>query len=103
MWRSLCWLTLTVCATTARPAFAQQPVPKTTQQASQEFFSGTITAVNPESVTVVRKGLGKDSVTRTFVVDSATTIEGRLRVKAKITVRFAAGENGERAVHIIVR
>ena len=103
MWRSLCWLTLTVCVNATRPAYSQEPVPKTAEPVSHNFFSGTITIANPDSITVVRKGLGKDSVTRTFIVDSATTIEGRLRVKAKVTVRFAAGENGDRAVHIIVR
>lgn len=50
-----------------------------------------------------RKGFGKDSVTRTFVIDRATKVEGRLRVKAKVTVRYAASGDGERAVHIIVR
>ena len=92
---------IALCATPASPAYAQES--PNAQPASQNFFSGTITAVTPESITVVRKGLGKDSVTRTFVVDSATTTEGHLRVKAKVTVRFAAIENGERAVHIIVR
>ena len=94
---------LTVCAIAASPGYAQGPVPKAAEPASHDFFSGAITALNPDSITVIRKGLGKDSVTRTFVVDSATTIEGRLRVKAKVTVRFAPSDNGDRAVHIIVR
>ncbi len=83
-------------------AAQQAPVPRPTPPSSQ-FFSGTVTAFSSESITVVRRGFGKDSVTRTFVVDKATKIEGRLRVKAKVTVRHAAIENGERAVHIIVR
>lgn len=92
-----------LCVYAPYPAYSQQPVPKTAEPESHNFFSGTITSLSPDRITVVRKGLGKDSVTRTFVVDAATTIEGRLRVKAKVTVRFAQGENGERAVHIIVR
>ncbi len=89
-------------ASAAQRTPQEAPAPKTTQPASQ-FFSGTVTALSAESITVVRRGFGKDSVTRTFVVDKATKIEGRPRVKAKVTVRYAAIETGERAVHIIVR
>ncbi len=68
-----------------------------------DFFSGVVLTFSPDSITVNRKGLGQDSQTRTFMVDSNTRIEGKLRVKAKVTIRFAASESGDRAVRIIVR
>jgi len=90
-----------ICLTIA--AAAQQAPPPKPAPAASQFFSGTVTALSAESITVNRKGFGKDSVTRTFVIDRATKVEGRLRVKAKVTVRYAASGDGERAVHIIVR
>ena len=70
---------------------------------AQNFFTGTVTAVDDHKVTVNRTVLGKDSETRTFLVTPETRIEGRLRVRARVTVRFAPGEEGDRALHIIVR
>lgn len=72
--------------------------------ATNSYFSGTVTDVKPDSITVVRKLPAKDPVSRTFAMDAKTTVEGRIREKARVTVRFAAQEDGAlRAVHIIVR
>ena len=74
------------------------------QSASKpDFFSGVVMALSADSITVNRKGLGRESETKTFLVDANTRVEGKLRVKAKVTIRFAPGETGERAVRIIVR
>jgi hypothetical protein len=67
-------------------------------------FSGTVTDVKPDSITVVRKLPAKDPVTRTFAMDEKTTVEGRIRENARVTVRYAMqGDGSLRAVHIIVR
>jgi hypothetical protein len=47
--------------------------------------------------------LGKSSETRTFAITPATKVEGKLRVKLRVTVRFTKDEDVETAVHIIVR
>jgi hypothetical protein len=85
---------------------APQPQPPSSQPSPNgEFFSGNVTDLTQDSVTVVRKGLGRDSLTtRKFVLDNGTKIEGHLRTRARVTVRFATAEDGSlRALHIIVR
>ena len=72
---------------------------------SQEpVFSGTVTQVTDRSLTVVRKVPGQQPVTREFTRDDKTTVEGKLRNKARVTVRYKAlDDGGFLAVHIIVR
>jgi hypothetical protein len=72
--------------------------------ASEENFSGTVTKLTPDSVTVVRKLPGHDAVTREFMRDEETRVEGKLRERARVTVRYRAAEDGGfAAVYIIVR
>lgn len=67
-------------------------------------FSGTVTEVKPDSITVVRKLPAKDPVARTFTIDAKTTVEGRIRENARVAVRYSTqGDGVLRAVHIIVR
>ncbi|HCC57371.1 MAG TPA: hypothetical protein DEQ47_08915 [Solibacterales bacterium] len=80
----------------------QPPMPQETG-ARTAIFSGIVTAVSESSVTVNRKGLGLDSVTHTFAIDAKTRIEGKLRPRAKVTVMYAATDDGMLAVRIIVR
>jgi hypothetical protein len=75
------------------------PVAPTTDQ----FFSGSITDLNDKSVTVNRTVLGKQNSTRSFLITPETRVEGKLRVHARVTVRYVASEDGDRAVHIVVR
>lgn len=84
------------------PAWAHQP-PPAEDSAQTAIFSGIVTAVSASSITVNRKGLGPDSVTRTFAIDANTRIEGKLRPRAKVTVMYAATDDGMLAVRIIVR
>jgi hypothetical protein len=52
----------------------------------------------------MRKVAGKPLVTREFVRDSGITVEGKLRNRARVTVRYKSGEENEFiAVHVIVR
>jgi len=67
-------------------------------------FSGIVTDIKPDSITVVRKLPAKDPVTRTFEMDAKTTVEGQIRENARVTVRYATrGDGSLRALHIIVR
>ena len=77
------------------------PVPKTA--AVNDKFSGTVTEVTSDSVTVVRTAPAKMDVTRKFSLDGQTKIEGKLRVRSRVTVQYDGDEGQYRAVHIIVR
>jgi hypothetical protein len=72
---------------------------------SAQIFSGTITKMADGSITVVRKVVGHDPVTRDFLRDAHTQVEGKLTVGARVTVRYqnADDDGGSLALHIIVR
>ena len=77
--------------------------PKAAGEPQDQYFAGIITALNDTSVTVTRTVLGKDSTVRTFTITPETHIEGKPKMKSRVTVRFLSDENGDRAVRIIVR
>ena len=83
------------------PVKAQSAAPA--EQPHTEYFSGLVTALSGSEITVLRTVLGKNSETRTFLITPDTRIEGKLRLKTRVTVRYARADDGERAVHIIVR
>jgi hypothetical protein len=84
------------------PTPAPSPAPK--KPPTNDIFSGAVTDLTAESVTVLRSALLQDSVKRAFIMDSQTVVEGKLRVKARVTVRYVADEKGQfHALHIIVR
>lgn len=83
------------------PVRAQGAAP--TEQPHSEFFSGVITELSEDKITVLKSVLGKNAETRTFAITSETTVEGKLRLKARVTVRYKRDQDGERALHIIVR
>ena len=69
-----------------------------------DIFSGTVTELSDESLTVVRSALALQTVKRTFHRDAQTVIEGQLHAKARVTVRYSMDEAGQfHALHIIVR
>jgi hypothetical protein len=78
----------------------QNPVPT---EPTNEFFSGTILALEPSKITVSRVLLGKPAENRDFLITPETKIEGKLKAKARVTVGFKASENGDIAIRIIVR
>ncbi len=92
------WMALPAAGFTHQAAAPQQEAARKTA-----IFSGIVTSVSDTSITVSRKGLGPDSVTNTFAIDGNTRIEGRLRPRAKVTVEYAATDDGMLAVRIIVR
>ena len=91
-------------ASLAIDAALPSPRPAPVQaQPSDQYFSGTVTKLEEGRITVTRTVLGKEDATRTFVVTAETRTEGKPRVKARVTVRFVSGDDGDRAVHILVR
>jgi hypothetical protein len=87
---------------TASPAGQEQQNPPATQSEDQ-FFSGDVTALDATKITVKRTVLGKRSDFKTFLITSETRVEGKPKVKSRVTVRWTASEDGDKAVHILVR
>src|SRR3982751_5830941 len=86
----------------AAPAHTQEPQ-QSTEEPSQEFYSGVVSEVSDGKVTVVRSLMGKAPETRTFLLNTETKIEGKLRAKVRVTVGYKTTDDGEVAVRIIVR
>ena len=84
----------------ASPASEEKPEPKPTNK----FFTGSVTGVTETSITVNRIVLGKNSSTKTFRMNADTRFEGgRPQLRSQVTVRYVTNDEGERAVHIILR
>jgi len=97
--RNSCAALLLVCSLAIPGVLrSQEPEP------AAPIFSGTVTQLTDRSLTVVRKAPGQKPVTREFTRDGSTTVEGKLRNRARVTVRYKAlDDGGFVAVHIIVR
>ena len=96
------WLILLASVLLVPAAGAQDSAPVPVAPAG-EFFSGYVVAFQPTELTVSRKALGQGAAVKKFAIDSNTKMEGTLKVKAQVTVRFVDGEGTPRALHIIVR
>ena len=66
------------------------------------FFAGTVVESSEERITVTRTVLGKPEI-RSFVMTPETKVEGRLRAKVRVTVRYVSDDDGDTATMIIVR
>jgi hypothetical protein len=73
------------------------------EPAYSETFSGPIVEFSDAKIIVSRSILGKPAEKRTFLINSDTRIEGKLRVKVRVTVGFVSGEGGDVARLIVVR
>jgi hypothetical protein len=93
------FLTIALCAFgQARPAQQEQE-----QAPAEQYFSGTVVSYAGEKVMVARTILGKNSSSRDFTITSETQIEGKLKVKVRVTVQYVTKDEVDYAVHIIVR
>ncbi len=90
-------LCLWICVWAVR---AQQDTPQ--QKPPDTFFAGTVTEWTPEKISVSRKVSGKPE-SRTFRVTADTKVEGKQRLKVRVTVRYIVDDDGERATLIVVR
>jgi hypothetical protein len=66
------------------------------------FFAGTVVESTAEKITVTRTVLGKLE-NRSFVVTTETKVEGRLRARVRVTVRYISDDDGDTATMIVVR
>ena len=88
--------------------FAQEsPPPKSETPASEpryeNTFSGPIVELASDKITVSRSILGKPAERKTFWIKSDTRIEGKLRMRVKVTVGFVTTDEGDIARLIVVR
>lgn len=68
-----------------------------------ETFSGPIVEFSATKITVSRSILGKPAEKRTFWIKSDTRVEGKLRVRVKVTVGFVTTDEGDVARLVVVR
>jgi hypothetical protein len=68
-----------------------------------ETFSGPIVEFSPTKIVVSRSILGKPAEKHSFSINSDTRIEGKLRVKAKVTVGYVTTDDGDIAKLVVVR
>lgn len=92
---------LVLCFAGILASGAQQGSPPKTPQ--DAFYSGTVSELSADKITVSKTILGKPAEKRTFAINQATKIQGKLKVKARVTVRFVATDDGDVATSILVR
>jgi hypothetical protein len=68
-----------------------------------DTFSGSILELTNSKITVSRSILGKQPEKRTFLITADTRIEGKMRVKLKVTIGFVTSDDGDVARLIVVR
>ena len=66
------------------------------------FFAGTVTEITDDAV-VISRTVQKKTEQRTFQLTEDTKIEGKLRTRVRVTVRYTADEDGYTATLIVVR
>jgi hypothetical protein len=99
---------LAICLAAGNAGFAQEsPPPRSDTPASEPHydntFSGPIVELESDRITVSRSILGKPAERKSFWIKSDTRVEGKLRVKVKVTVGFVSTDEGDVARLIVVR
>jgi hypothetical protein len=85
-------------------ARSQDPPPNV-QPPADQYFAGVVTGLADDSITLTRTVLGKATV-RSFAITAETIYQpagGKPKLKQKVTVKWVTGDNGDRAVKIILR
>jgi hypothetical protein len=82
---------------------SSQPGNSQNEPKYDQTFSGPIVEVTATRITVSRSILGKPAEKRTFSIKSDTRIEGKLRVRVKVTVGYVTGDDGDVARLVVVR
>jgi hypothetical protein len=101
--RSICILALLTSGLLPGQQEGKQAPSKAAEETVYEFFSGTIQQLPEGKLVVARAVLGKAAESRSFLITAETKVEGKLRMKARVTVGFKSSDDGDVAVRIIVR
>jgi hypothetical protein len=67
-----------------------------------ETFSGSIVEVSATKITVSRSILGKPPERRSFWIKSDTRVEGKLRMRVRVTVGFVTTDDGDDVARLVV-
>jgi hypothetical protein len=82
---------------------AAKPEHPKTEPQYDDTFAGSIVELSSDKITVSRSILGKPAEKHVFLITADTRIEGKLRLKAKVTVGFVTSSQGDTARLIVVR
>ena len=96
---AICFVLL--CGVVAAARMDQEDTAATKAEVNT-FFSGTVAEFNDKQLVVLRTVLGKPEK-HTFLIDSTTKVEGKLRLKVRVTVKFETSEAGDVAKLVRVR
>ena len=87
---------------------AQEPIQKdsspkdSSSKREDTFFAGTVASWDTQKIVVSRSVAAKKEQ-RTFRMTPETKVEGKLRAKVRVTVRYTSDEDGDIATLIVVR
>ncbi|HEV2690818.1 MAG TPA: hypothetical protein VGV35_19815 [Bryobacteraceae bacterium] len=98
-------LFLVVCRMAApgmQDADAPKPDNPKVEPKYDDTFSGTIVELSASKLAVSRSILGRPPEKRTFEIQPDTRIEGKLRLKLKVTVGFVTTTDGDDVARLIV-
>lgn len=95
--RSVCLGVLLVCGPSIR---AQNEPPNKSEPVYDDTFAGPIVELTAAKLTVSRNVLGKTEK-RTFLIKPDTRIDGKLKMKEKVTVGFVTTDEGDIARLIV--
>lgn len=100
----VCLITSSLGLAVPLPAAEPEQTPQEdTEPVSYEFFSGTVTDLQPGKLTVLRTLPGKSPEKHTFILKPDTRIEGRLKTRARVTVGYISTDEGDVALRVVVR
>lgn len=89
--------------TAAQDRDAAKPDRPRTEPQYDDTFAGSIVELSAEKITVSRSILGKPAEKHVFLITADTRIEGKLRLRAKVTVGYVTSSQGDTARLIVVR
>jgi hypothetical protein len=92
-----------ILAIAASGTFAAEDPKPQPAPTPDRYFSGTVVSHDADSLTVSRTVLGRNQVSRSFVLVPETVIEGELKERSRVTVEYVTREDVRQATHIIVR
>ena len=85
-------------------SWSQEPGQKEAEpDVKYEFFSGNVVSIDDSQITVERSLPDRDAESHSFVLNTETIVEGKLRVNTRVTVGYMQGDDGDVALRIIVR
>lgn len=95
-------LMMSMIMSTGLAAAGQEPPPPPAPKQADTFFAGSVTELTPEKISVSRKLSGKTE-NRSFRITPDTKVEGKLKMRVRVTVRYVTDEAGDTAMLIVVR